>query len=105
MSDLADLFEPPPVQWALRGDPRLWERMRGEFRGEPLPISEDDLRGAIGAAFLKYAGESIDSPQRSIRVLSLAGGHGMSDGQVVPEFWRDTAIPLLVSRWAGSHRT
>lgn len=103
MSDLADLFEPPPVQWALRGDPRLWERMREGFRGEQLPGSAEGLRSAIEAAFLEYVGEPIDAPLGThLRVPSLVTGRGMSDGQVVPEFWRNTAIPLLLSRWSAA---
>lgn len=95
---LASLFaDRTGVRWGLRGDPPLWEAMQARFETEPLPASADALRSMIAAAFLALTGSPIDS-EKPVYVEAFERG-GMSSGLVSPEFWRETAPPLLLSRW------
>lgn len=78
------------------GDPWLWREMRGRFEGVPLPADSDELAGMIERMFQELTGEPVTHPD-SIFMARYAHG-GMSSGRVVPEFWRETLIPLLTAR-------
>ena len=98
MRTLADLFEPPPSRWGLRGDPYLWQAMAVEFGNQAVPASESELEALLGDIFAKWVGQPISSSDRSIFVPKFSHG-GMSSGHVSPAFWRDTALPLLRERF------
>ena len=102
-----DLFLRDPVIWGGRGDPRLWNEMRAALRGKPLP---DDM-AAANALFVKTFKKivGVDVPGRgqnpdpaSIYLKKFATGSGMTDGQVSLLFWRDTAFPILLDRFAAA---
>jgi hypothetical protein len=104
---LDDLFVRDPVMWGLRGDPRLWNEMRAAFRGKPLP----DNMGAANALFVRTFKKivGVELPSRgttpdpaSVYLKKFATGTGMSDGQVSLTFWRDTAFPILLDRFAAA---
>jgi hypothetical protein len=102
MAGLADLFQPAPASWGLRGDPVLWARMARDFAGQPMPNSDRVLRAMIAAAFRRHAGRGWDGDD-PIPVTALAGaGGGLSNGLVAPRWWRDTGMPLLVERWRAA---
>lgn len=98
---LADLFNPPPEHWGLRGDLFLWMEMRhalcqcevfGTSEQEDPASIEDRLVGAFFALTGTEIGERPD-----VFVKRFARG-GMSSGMVSCEYWRSRAIPLLVRR-------
>ncbi|AYQ92268.1 hypothetical protein [Burkholderia gladioli] len=97
--DFSSLFEPPPAQWGLRGDPHLWEAMRAALRGQALPASAEALEASIAERYLDLTGQALDLPDR-LHVPAFAHG-GMSSGMISPRFWRDTALPLLRARLAA----
>ena len=84
----------------MRGDPYLWREMRDRFQDVPLPATVDELAGLIEAAFESLANRPISTGD-PVFVARYDHG-GMSSGQVSPDFWRDTAIPLLRARLGES---
>lgn len=102
----ATLFEPPPYQWGLRGDPFLWQDMDRLLRSSPFPATEDELITLVEGAFEKLTGarlpdKDVGSDGDAVYVERYAHG-GMSSGQVCISFWRCSAIPLLLSRYRDS---
>ena len=95
-STVGGLFEKEPVQWGLRGDPHLWREMREYFKEVPCPAKFWDLASLINEAFGKLTGHPITHPE-PFYVEKYSHG-GMSSGHVNPQFWRETAIPILQSR-------
>lgn len=96
---LASLFEQKPSGWGLRGDPYLWDEMRSYFDETPLPPSTRELAALIETAFASLTGHSI-SETDPIFVERFSHG-GMSSGQISAKFWKETAIPLLCSRYSA----
>ncbi|MGN4071023.1 hypothetical protein ACS0X5_33980 [Burkholderia gladioli] len=80
--DFSSLFEPPPAQWGLRGDPYLWEAMRAALRGQALPASAEALEASIAERYLGLTGQALDLPDR-LHVPAFAHG-GMSSGMISP---------------------
>jgi hypothetical protein len=98
---LADLFEPAPDHWGLRGDLFLWMELRHvlchcELSSMPEHdfecAVEDRLASAVTALIGKEFGERQD-----VYVPRYARG-GMSSGMVSSEYWHRTMIPLLARR-------
>jgi hypothetical protein len=98
-ASIAELFSPEPYWWGLRGDPWLWRDMQQRFSAVSLPATEDDLAAIIAATFEQLTGHPITHPEH-IHLPQYSHG-GMSSGMVMPEWWRETAIPLLRERYAG----
>jgi hypothetical protein len=98
---LADLLEPAPDHWGLRGDLFLWMELRQVLchcelsgtsdRGRECTV-EDRLVAAIAALTGAKLGE-----QRDVYVQRYGRG-GMSSGMVSCEHWHGTMIPLLARR-------
>ncbi len=91
------LFEKEPEQWGLRGDPYLWKEMYDFFFSIPLPESESALVLEIQTTFFKLTGKKITA-QEHFFVEHFAHG-GISSGYISPEFWREWALPHLISRF------
>ena len=94
---IGQLFNNPPATWGLRGDPYLWQAMQQHFSATQLPVNSDGLVEQIKKAFNLLTQHSIDENE-FIVVKEFSHG-GMSSGGVVPRFWREKAIPLLVARF------
>lgn len=73
-------------------------RHAGAFRRRPLPATADELAALVTAEFERLTGHPVTNGEM-IHLEQYAHG-GMSSGMVWPEFWRDTAIPLLRERHA-----
>jgi hypothetical protein len=97
---IGDLFTEEPHTWGLRGDPHLWRAMRDHLAAVPLPQTLATLVETIEAAFLALSGHPLSAESRFF-VERFAHG-GMSSGHVSPEFWRETAVPLIKERY-GKH--
>ena len=93
----ADLFEQRPLRWGLRGDPHLWQELQAHFASSPLPEKASELQQQLGAAFHLLTGASL-STQGSVRVERFPT-LGMSGGLVSVDFWRESAVPFLLSRF------
>ncbi|MFA5684470.1 MAG: hypothetical protein WCZ65_01755 [Lysobacteraceae bacterium] len=97
---MADLFQPPPARWGLRGDPHLWAEMASTLAGCAIPPDAAQLDSLLQATFARLVGTPLDSSAPSIHVQRYAHG-GMSSGQVSPAFWRETGFALLRARHAA----
>lgn len=100
MNTIGDLFQEKPWQWGLRGDPYLWDEMANHFAQTALPHSQEQLVQLLVKAFETLTGQPITTEQH-IPVERFPRG-GMSGGFVSPEFWRETAVPLLQARFQNS---
>ena len=93
MKTIGDLFQKKPGQWGLRGDPYLWQAMQNHFAQTPLPDDSLQLQQLLAQAFEILTGQSITA-EKHFFVEQFAHG-GMSGGMISPQFWRETAVPLL----------
>ncbi|MCC6074379.1 ankyrin repeat domain-containing protein [Pseudomonas sp. GCM10022188] len=93
---VADLFDPAPSHWGLRGDLFLWLEMRHALSHTALPATADALAGIVQGAFAAITGAQLVVEQ-DVRVPHLARG-GMSSGMVSGEFWCRQGIPILQQR-------
>ena len=94
---MADLFDQPPGQWGLRGDPFLWEEMAQALAETDLPHSPAELIVLLESTFAQLVGEPLDPSKHSVFVERYSHG-GMSSGCVSPAFWHESGFPLLQAR-------
>lgn len=97
MTTVATLFEEPPGQWGLRGDPYLWRDMQEHFEGVPLPADAEELAQLLVQAFESLTGQPLAS-DAYFRVERYSHG-GMSSGMVSPSWWKERGLPCLQERY------
>ncbi|MGC5022983.1 hypothetical protein [Micromonospora sp. DT47] len=95
---VADLFDPEPPRWGLRGDPYVWRALREHLSGTNIPASVDEVVSLLHAAF----GELVDvdlvsDPASAVYREKYAHG-GMSSGSISLETWRQQLMPMLAHR-------
>jgi hypothetical protein len=96
---IADLFDPEPATWGLRGDPYVWRSLRTMLARRVLPSSEREFVEILRSSFRWLTGnDPLDETTDRIYREELARG-GMTSGQVDLEVWRNVLIPMLVERW------
>lgn len=100
MHTLAEIFQPEPARWGLRGDPHLWRELRDALAEQAVPASAAELALLLAQTFERLTG-APPSGQQPIYVARLNHG-GMSGGYVDPRFWAETGIPLLLARYQAS---
>lgn len=98
MKTVGDLFQEKPGRWGLRGDPYLWQELETHFAHIPLPNSPEQLEQLLAQAFETLTDRPITA-EKHFPVARYPRG-GMSGGLVSPQFWRETAVPLLLSRFS-----
>lgn len=95
---MADLFEPEPKTWGLRGDPYVWRALRDHISGMDAPASVDEVVGILREAFGELVGiDLVGDPASSAYREQYAHG-GMSSGMVSLDTWRERLMPLLAER-------
>ncbi|MEM6325794.1 MAG: hypothetical protein AAF791_01615 [Bacteroidota bacterium] len=94
---IGSLFDERPVPWGLRGDPHLWQEMQYRFESTPLPASLAAFDRLLVEAYESVTGQSVEN-DTFVYVERFDHG-GMSRGMVSPPWWRETAFPLLRSRY------
>ncbi len=93
------LFADEPDHWGLRGDQPLWKDMAEYLVGTfPFPANAAACQEVLEVAFEKLTGAPIAGSRGPVLVEKYSSG-GLSTGQVDPCFWREHAIPLLLSRF------
>ncbi|MBW9110696.1 O-acetyl-ADP-ribose deacetylase [Microbacterium ureisolvens] len=97
------LFERAPAQMGMRGDAYLWLALRAEFATTPLPPTWFDLRPMVLQAAEAIIGAPLEHTDDPIHVPEFDPGHGMSAGNVLPSWWHDTGIPILIDRYEAAH--
>lgn len=99
---LGALLDHEPYHWGLRGDPYLWRALRAHLADVPRPQGQTSLESAIAQAFEVLTGHPWTT-REPFYVEAYAHG-GMSSGMISPEFWRETALPLLQKRLVVGQR-
>jgi hypothetical protein len=97
---ISEIFEEKPWQWGLRGDPFLWKEMADKIGELPLPDTERQLEELLHATFKNLVGFPI-SHRKDVLIERYAHG-GMSSGYVSLRFWREKAIPMLLTRYSDT---
>lgn len=90
------IFEHKPEQWGFRGDPYLWEELQQSFSKISLPCSEQCFIQYFKQFFQKHTDHPLNT-ESPFFVEKYAHG-GMSSETISPEFWKETVLPLLVTR-------
>ena len=99
---VGQLFDRPPSQWGLRGDPYLWRALRARFAATPLPTDSWELRRMIQTAAEEIIGTSLSTAEEAVHLPEFDPGHGMSAGAVHPSWWKNTGIRILIDRFEGT---
>jgi hypothetical protein len=84
---IADLFDPAPRTWGLRGDMFLWLEMRQALCLVPIPERPEAICAAIASALHALTGQDLAAGSE-VFVSRYARG-GMSSGVVSGAFWVD----------------
>lgn len=93
---VADLFDPVPEQWGLRGDMFLWLELRQTLAHVPIPEAAEDLQRVLSFAVATLVGADLGR-HAEVYVPRFARG-GMSSGVVSGEYWNEKFIPLITQR-------
>lgn len=98
----------PECGWGLRGDPYLWNLLRGNWSSGTLPNTAEEFKAAIEHFYGQATGMSVydtghlaeeNGEEGDFIPLFKKVGYGMSAGVVSRTRWRDQYIPLLVRRF------
>jgi hypothetical protein len=95
---MADLFDPEPGTWGLRGDPYLWRALREHLSEVDIPESAEGVVRLLNAAFAELAGLDLASDMASSAYRAQYARGGMSSGMISLDAWREQLIPILVER-------
>jgi hypothetical protein len=99
---LRRIFQPPPEQWGLRGDPFLWKALRSGLRRADVATPSDAV-AALRDSFRRHVGVDADDRTAPEAVYCEQFAHGgMSSGHVHIPTWRDELLPLLEDRIGAS---
>ncbi len=100
---ISALFRDEPPHWGYRGDPYLWHDLKSLLGNHPYPATEEDFLALIEQTYAQLMGGSIEDQASMIAVYVERYDHGgMSGGQVSPQFWIETGIPLLLARYRAA---
>jgi molybdenum cofactor cytidylyltransferase len=94
---LASLFKEVPRQWGLRGDPHLWQEMKATLGNATYPATEEQFAALLEQTYQQLTG--VPLTRRDPVFVERYNHGGMSGGYVSPQFWIETAIPLLRARY------
>ena len=94
---LAGLFADEPRQWGLRGDPHLWRDMQRILGNAAYPNTEVQLIDLLEQTYQQLTGAPLS--HRDPVFVERYNHGGMSGGYVSPQFWAETAIPLVCVRY------
>ena len=95
----AKLFVKPDY-WGLRGDPYLWAELEEALSAFDKPTTSDGFELLINRVMQRLGIDlEGDVPEQYIDRYPTGG---MSGGYVDLKRWRDSFIPMLLSRFAES---
>lgn len=83
----------------MRGDSYLWQELRERFAETPVPDSVWTLRNQLEVAWEAAVGQRLSDSSTPVYVARFDPGHGMTAGRVVPHWWHNTGIILLIDRY------
>ncbi|MFD9040909.1 hypothetical protein [Streptomyces bottropensis] len=95
---MAELFDPEPETWGLRGDPHVWRALRDHLTDTDVPPTVEEAIGILHAAFNELVDLDLTrDPASSVHRERYAHG-GMSSGMISLDTWRERLMPMLTSR-------
>lgn len=94
---LSQLFQDRPAQWGLRGDPHLWDEMAATLKERAYPDTEEELVALLEQTYEQLTGVPLSNPN-PVYIERYSHG-GMSSGYVSPQFWSETAVPMLIEKY------
>jgi hypothetical protein len=97
---VASLFQKEPTRWRLRGDPYLWQEMQATLASHAYPNTEEQLTVLLEQTYQQLTGTPL-SNHDPVLIERYSHG-GMSSGSISPQFWAETAIPLLRARYRAT---
>lgn len=92
---LDEIFLIEPKQWGLRGDTILWDKIKESFKGEEIPETTEILKTKIYEKYFEFTGHELKFDDEIFYKDSMDNG-GMSRGQIMPAWWIEEGIPLIV---------
>jgi hypothetical protein len=95
---VADLFDPEPKTWGLRGDPWVWRALRERLSGTDIPASAGEVVRVLHAAFRDLVGLDLASDPAPLVYRKQFAHGGMSSGSISLDTWRQKLMPLLAER-------
>jgi len=98
MKQVADLFNPEPARWGLRGDPWVWLAMSEHLAGTYLPPTLGEVEALLYTAFNRLVGVDLATDIEPAVFREEFAHGGMSSGQIHLDTWRAELIPLLIDR-------
>ena len=98
MKVVADLFDPEPPQWGLRGDPWVWRALRDHLGDSYLPPSAAEVESMLYAAFNRLVAVDLATDVATEVYREEFAHGGLSSGHVSLDVWRSYLMPLLVDR-------
>lgn len=90
-------FYPTPEKWGLRGDFYLWENLRGAMKKGTPTNNVEKFEAKLIKLFREKTGRSLF--YKDIIYIDKYAHGGMSSGMISTDWWRNEAIPLLISRY------
>jgi hypothetical protein len=97
---LSELFDEPPAQWNLRGDPHLWREMKETIDNYEVPDTEEQFSALIARIFQQLTRTSL-AEHEPVFIEKYSHG-GMSSGYISPQFWAEQMLPFLLRRYRES---
>ncbi len=98
VAKMANLFDPEPETWGLRGDPYLWRALRQHLSETNIPASADRVASLLYTAFGELTGLDLISGTASSAYRAQYAHGGMSSGMISLDTWRQQLMPILVER-------
>jgi len=95
---MAELFDPEPQTWGLRGDPYLWRALCEHLRETDIPEDADATASLLHTAFREVTDVDLASATAPSVYLEQHGHGGMSSGMIHLDTWRQRLLPLLTER-------
>ena len=95
---MADLFDPEPQTWGLRGDPYLWRALRERLSETDMPGSAEEAVSLLHAALGELTGLDVATETAPSAYLARYAHGGMSSGSISVDTWRQRLIPMLAER-------
>jgi hypothetical protein len=80
----------------------MWHAIKNELSALSMPETAGDLMQLLHQCYENHAGQAFNNPDL-VRVEKFKSKEaGISNGIVSPQFWANTAFPLLIERYHQS---
>lgn len=98
MNTTANIFQPKPQQWGLRGDPELWKMLNEQFNSEDPPRTQEGFEDWLQKTFQALLSQG-ERQSAEIIYFPNFSQDGMSGGKIHVPWWQEKGLPILKSRF------